>query len=79
VTVAVAALPAARAVRDSDSIAGVAPPVVYAPRDLAQAQELMTHAARAGLKLGFLGGGTQRALGAPPRGIDAAISTDRWR
>jgi glycolate oxidase FAD binding subunit len=60
-----------------DVIAGVAPRVVIEPASLAEAADVMADAARGGLRVGFVGGGTALGLGAPPRGLDAVIRTGR--
>ena len=66
-----------REARDEDAIAGVRPRQVFAPASLAEASEVMALAARERLRLGFVGGGTALELGAPPRGLDAIVRTER--
>ena len=62
-------------VEDRDAIAGVRPRAAYAPATLDECAELMAMAARERLRLGFVGGGTALALGAPPTGLDAVVRT----
>jgi len=62
-------------VEDRDAIAGVQPRAAYAPATLDECAELMAMAARERLRLGFVGGGTALALGAPPTGLDAVVRT----
>src|ERR1044071_2806956 len=64
-------------VTDGDAIAGVRPRAAYAPATLEECAELMAMAARERLQLGFVGGGTALALGAPPTGLDAVVRTER--
>src|SRR5262245_32758091 len=64
-------------VQDGDEIAGVRPSAAYAPATLDECAEIMALAARARLRVGFVGGGSQLALGAPPTGLDAVIRTER--
>lgn len=67
----------AQPVRDSDAICGAVPRAAYAPASVDECAELMAMAARDRLRLGFVGGGTALGLGAPPRGLDAVIRTER--
>ena len=60
-----------------DAIAGVLPRAAYAPETIQECAELMAMAARERLRLGFVGGGTALALGAPPTGLDAVVRTER--
>jgi glycolate oxidase FAD binding subunit len=62
-------------VEDRDAIAGVQPRAAYAPATLDECAELLAMAARERLRLGFVGGGTALALGAPPTGLDAVVRT----
>jgi glycolate oxidase FAD binding subunit len=62
-------------VEDRDAIAGVRPRAAYAPATLDECAELMAMAARERLRLGFVGGGTALALGAPPTALDAVVRT----
>ena len=62
---------------DGDAIAGIRPRTAYAPATLDECAEVMAQAARDRLRLGFLGGGTALALGAPPTGLDAVVRTAR--
>ncbi len=64
-------------VTERDAIAGVRPRAAYAPATLDECAELMAMAARERLRLGFVGGGTALALGAPPTGLDAVVRTER--
>jgi glycolate oxidase FAD binding subunit len=64
-------------VQDGDAIAGIRPSAAYAPATLDECAEVMALAARDRLRIGFVGGGTQLALGAPPTGLDAVIRTER--
>jgi glycolate oxidase FAD binding subunit len=64
-------------VEDRDAIAGVRPRAAYAPATIDECAELMAMAARERLQLGFVGGGTALALGAPPTGLDAVVRTER--
>jgi glycolate oxidase FAD binding subunit len=64
-------------VSDDDVVLGVAPVVAYAPGSLADCVEVMALAARDRLRVGFVGGGTARDLGAAPRGLDAVVRTRR--
>jgi glycolate oxidase FAD binding subunit len=65
------------AVRDSDTIAGVRPRVAFAPSTIDECADVMARAARDQLRLGFVGGGTALALGAPPSGLDAVVRSER--
>ena len=64
-------------VTERDAIAGVRPRAAYAPATIDECAELMAMAARERLRLGFVGGGTALALGAPPTGLDAVVRTER--
>ena len=63
--------------RDGDAIAGLRPRVAFAPSTIDECAEVMAVAAREQLRLGFVGGGTALALGAPPSGLDAVVRTER--
>jgi glycolate oxidase FAD binding subunit len=63
-------------VRDEDAILGVRPRAAYAPGTVEECAEVMTIAAHERLRLGFLGGGTQLGLGAPPTALDAVVRTE---
>lgn len=62
-------------VQDGDAIAGIRPRAAYAPATLDDCAEVMAMAARDGLRLGFVGGGTAQGLGAPPTALDAVVRT----
>jgi glycolate oxidase FAD binding subunit len=64
-------------VTERDAIAGVRPRAAYAPATIDECAEVMAMAARERLRLGFVGGGTALALGAPPTGLDAVVRTER--
>src|SRR5689334_21501651 len=64
-------------VTDRDVIAGVRPRAAFAPATIDDCAEVRTLAAGDRLRLGFVGGGTARSLGAPPTGLDAVIRTER--
>jgi glycolate oxidase FAD binding subunit len=64
-------------VHDGDAIAGIRPGAAYAPATLDECAEVMALAARDGLRLGFVGGGTALGLGAPPSRLDAVIRTEK--
>lgn len=68
---------AAVEVRDADAIAGVRPRVAYAPASVEECAEVMAMTARERMRIGFLGGGTELALGAPPQALDAVVRTER--
>jgi glycolate oxidase FAD binding subunit len=60
----------------STVIAGVSPGRVVAPRTVDEAAALIAAGARDGQRLGFVGGGTDLGLGAPPQGLDLVLSTE---
>src|SRR5262249_56940286 len=64
-------------VEDRDAMAGVRPRAAYGRATLDECAELMAMAARERLRLGFVGGGTALALGAPPTGLDAVVRTEQ--
>lgn len=64
-------------VRDSDAILGVRPRLAYAPSTVEECAEVMAVTARERMQIGFIGGGTALALGAPPRALDAVVRTER--
>jgi glycolate oxidase FAD binding subunit len=64
-------------VTERDAIAGVRPRAAYAPATIDECAEVMAIAARERLRLGFIGGGTALALGAPPTGLDAVVRTEQ--
>jgi glycolate oxidase FAD binding subunit len=64
-------------VRDSDTILGVRPRLAFAPSTIEECAEVMTLTARERLRIGFVGGGTALALGAPPSALDAVVRTER--
>jgi len=64
-------------VRDGDEVLGVRPRAAYAPSTTQECAEVMAMAAREGLRLGFIGGGTALDLGAAPAGLDAVVRTER--
>jgi glycolate oxidase FAD binding subunit len=49
--------------------------MVVTPRTLEEAAALIAASARAGQRLGFVGGGTELGLGAPPQGLDLVLRT----
>jgi glycolate oxidase FAD binding subunit len=59
----------------SDAFLGVQPARVFRPASLEEAEEAVRQSAREGLRLCFVGGGTELELGAPPTALDAVIST----
>ena len=58
-----------------DAVLGVQPTRVYRPVSLEEAEESVRESARDGLRLAFVGGGTELDLGAPPSRLDAVLST----
>ena len=64
-------------VRDGDEILGVRPRVAYAPASVDECAEVMALTAREQMRIGFVGGGTALALGAPPHALDAVVRTER--
>jgi glycolate oxidase FAD binding subunit len=58
-----------------DALLGVRPSRVFRPASLDEAEEAIRQSAREGLRLAFVGGGTELELGAPPSALDAVIST----
>ena len=68
---AVRALPGTGA----DALLGVQPARVFRPLSLEEAADAVRQGAEEGLRLAFVGGGTELELGAPPRALDAVIST----
>jgi len=59
----------------SDAFLGVRPARVFRPTSLDEAEEAVRQGAQEGLRLAFVGGGTELDLGAPPTALDAVIST----
>ncbi len=60
---------------DADTFLGVRPSRVFRPGSLEEAEEAVRQSAGEGLRLAFVGGGTELQLGAPPSALDAVIST----
>ena len=60
-----------------DVVQGVPPLEVHEPATLEEAADLLGLLARAQKALCFQGGGTQQALGAPPRRLDALVRTGK--
>jgi glycolate oxidase FAD binding subunit len=58
-----------------DALGGVVPGLAYEPADVREAAEVVGASAREGLRLGFVGGGTERDLGAAPEALEAVIRT----
>jgi glycolate dehydrogenase FAD-binding subunit len=58
-----------------DAIAGVVPRAVYAPATVEEAAEVVRATGTDGLRLAFVGGGTDLGLGAPPAALDAVVRT----
>jgi glycolate oxidase FAD binding subunit len=59
----------------TDAVLGVQPSRVFRPVSLEEAEEAVQKSAGEGLRLAFVGGGTELELGAPPSALDAVIST----
>jgi glycolate oxidase FAD binding subunit len=59
----------------ADAVLGVRPSRVFHPVSLDEAEEAVQQSAGEGLRLAFVGGGTELELGAPPSALDAVIST----
>lgn len=59
----------------ADTFLGVRPSRVFRPASLDEAEEAVRQSAQEGLRLAFVGGGTELELGAPPTALDAVIST----
>jgi glycolate oxidase FAD binding subunit len=66
---------APRAAGDGDAILGVRPRLAVEPATVEEAAEAMKALARDGLAVGFVGGGTDLDLGAPPARLDAVLHT----
>jgi glycolate oxidase FAD binding subunit len=60
-----------------DAVLGVAPRSVYEPGTAEEAAEVMQACAGDGLRLAFVGGGTDLGVGAAPAGLDAVLRTGR--
>lgn len=60
-----------------DSIAGVTPNEVFVPDTIAEAATRLAESERAGEAVGFIGGGTDLELGAPPDRLDLVIRTEK--
>jgi glycolate oxidase FAD binding subunit len=58
-----------------DAVLGVQPSRVFRPKSLDEAEEAVQKSAQEGLRLAFVGGGTELELGAPPTALDAVILT----
>ncbi|HXX32038.1 MAG TPA: FAD-binding oxidoreductase [Myxococcaceae bacterium] len=58
-----------------DAILGVRPARVLRPSTLDEAEEVVRQSAGQGLRLAFVGGGTELELGEPPAALDAVLST----
>ncbi len=59
----------------SEAVLGVQPTRVYRPDTLDEAEEAIRESAQDGLRLAFVGGGTELELGAPPSALDAVLCT----
>jgi glycolate oxidase FAD binding subunit len=59
----------------ADAVLGAVPRLVLEPSTLAEAAEAMARCARERLSVAFVGGGTDLALGPPPRALDAVLRT----
>ena len=60
---------------EADTFLGVRPSRVFRPTSLEEAEEAIHKSAEEGLRLAFVGGGTELELGAPPTALDAVLST----
>jgi glycolate oxidase FAD binding subunit len=69
--------PASRPGSAADAVAGLVPRLAYEPETLDEAAAALREAARHGLALAFVGGGTDLGLGAPPERLDAVVRTGR--
>jgi glycolate oxidase FAD binding subunit len=61
----------------ADSVAGVAPKIVYVPDSIAEAGARIAESERKGETLVFAGGGTDLEIGLPPERLDAVMRTER--
>jgi glycolate oxidase FAD binding subunit len=64
-----------RAGTADDAVLGAVPRLCFEPRTVAEAAEAMARCARDRLAVGFVGGGTDLALGPPPAELDALVRT----
>jgi glycolate oxidase FAD binding subunit len=60
-----------------DSIAGVAPKVVFVPGTIADAASRIAESERLGQAVAFIGGGTDLEIGSPPDRLDLVIRTEK--
>jgi glycolate oxidase FAD binding subunit len=60
-----------------DAVLGVPPRLVFEPSGEEEAAEAMRECAREGLRVAFVGGGTDLGLGNPPSALDAVVRTSR--
>jgi glycolate oxidase FAD binding subunit len=72
-----AACPAARAADASDAVAGVTPRYAASPASVAEASAVMRVAAEQALTVVPRGSGSRLGWGAPPRGCDLVVDTQR--
>jgi len=61
----------------ADAIAGTIPRLVFEPATVEEAAEALAACARDRLRVGFVGGGTELELGAPPTALDVVLRTRR--
>jgi glycolate oxidase FAD binding subunit len=59
----------------ADAFVGVRPGRVYRPTSLGEAEEAVRKSSEEGLRLAFVGGGTELELGAPPTALEAVLLT----
>jgi glycolate oxidase FAD binding subunit len=64
-----------RPVTEADTILGVRPEIVYEPRTVEEAAEILRETASDGKRLAFVGGGTDLEIGGPLQGLDAVMRT----
>lgn len=65
----------ARPATDADEILGVRPEIVYEPKTVEEAAEILREAASHGKRLAFVGGGTDLGIGGSPQGLDTVLRT----
>lgn len=68
---------APRPATPEDSVLGVQPGAAFEPESVEEAAAAMGQCARDGLRVGFIGGGTELGLGVRPERLDAVIRTRR--
>lgn len=61
----------------ADAVLGVVPRRAYEPASEDEAREAMRACAAEGLRVAFVGGGTDLGVGAPPAALDAVVRTGR--